>query len=309
MHEIDLTVARKLVAIPRKPGIYKIQHLPTGRVYIGSAVDIRRRLRQHLACLRRGGHPNQYLQRAWSKYGEDQFVFGVVELVASKEGLLDAEQKHIDANRSSDRRHGYNLNPKADSGLGRKHTPEAIAKLRARNFSPETRAKISAAQRNMSPETRAKMSEAQRGKKLSDEHKAKLSAFMRQRAPYRHTEESKAKISASKRNISQETREKIAAAQRGKVASPELRAKRSMNQRGRRASEETRAKLKESFRNRSPELRARMVEGIREAYRRKRELAQKESQQSTLGFVESEGCVHRKDDNLSSNFDVEMDQC
>ena len=54
-------------------GIYIIRNLINGNVYIGSAVRIDSRKRQHLHKLRSGKHENGHLQKAWNKYGEDSF--------------------------------------------------------------------------------------------------------------------------------------------------------------------------------------------------------------------------------------------
>ncbi len=66
------------------------------------------------------------------------------------------------------------------SFLGKAHTPEAKAKLRAARLS-----------KKHSPETRVKMSAAHRGKKLSPETKAKIAAAMRGK---RHTPETKTRM-------------------------------------------------------------------------------------------------------------------
>jgi len=60
-------------------GIYAIIHEPTERLYIGSTVDFHNRKLGHFRELRKGVHPCKYLQRVWNKYGEDQFVFVILE--------------------------------------------------------------------------------------------------------------------------------------------------------------------------------------------------------------------------------------
>ena len=140
----------------------------------------------------------------------------------------------------------------------------------SRNPTPETRAKMSAAQRGRpspnlgkkaSDETRAKLSAALRGnhrtlgKKLSIEHRSKLSVANRGR---KLSAEWRAKISSAKRGNriwigrkhSAETRVKMSAAQRGRKFSPEHCAKISIAKRGRHGqkhSAETRAKMSASI--------------------------------------------------------------
>lgn len=60
-------------------GLYEIIHQPTGRAYIGSSVDVERRLKAHRAMLRRGIHDNRWLQRTWARDGEDAFVLRALE--------------------------------------------------------------------------------------------------------------------------------------------------------------------------------------------------------------------------------------
>jgi len=56
-------------------GVYKITCLSNERFYIGSSVDVDRRIRQHRNSLLNNAHYNKHLQRAWDKYGQDSFVF------------------------------------------------------------------------------------------------------------------------------------------------------------------------------------------------------------------------------------------
>lgn len=110
-----------MATIPHAPGIYQITCTPTGRIYIGSAVNLARRQREHWQTLRGRRHTNVRLQRAWNKYGPDAFTFTVVELVAA-EGLIEAEQRWIDATGAAD--HGFNICRDARSALGIKRRPE-----------------------------------------------------------------------------------------------------------------------------------------------------------------------------------------
>jgi group I intron endonuclease len=76
-------------------GIYSIVCTPTGRQYIGSSRNIRRRWAEHLRELRSETHHCVALQAAFRKYGESAFRFRVVE-ITSKEVLLSREQQILD---------------------------------------------------------------------------------------------------------------------------------------------------------------------------------------------------------------------
>lgn len=61
-------------------GIYEIENLVNGNKYVGSSKDIYERWVQHQRELRKEKHYNEHLQRAWKKYGEDNFVFRILEI-------------------------------------------------------------------------------------------------------------------------------------------------------------------------------------------------------------------------------------
>lgn len=212
--------------IPKAAGIYRIVHVLSGKFYVGSAVNLRQRWRDHRAKLRAGKHRNAKLQHAWNKYGEGAFKLEVVEILSDRAGLIQAEQRWIDALQPFGDA-GYNLAPAASSLLGFKHSdatkkklsdarkgklpqPDAAERLRAfnkdRKLSPETRARIGAALRGRqrNPESVEKSAAAHRGVKRSDEARARMSEANKAKAKSnwsgrRHTEESKARMSEARR--------------------------------------------------------------------------------------------------------------
>jgi len=93
---------------PRASGVYQIRCVPTGKVYIGSAVDLRVRWDQHRRSLRQGTHRNAHLQLAWDKYGAASFEFSILELVEASD-LLRAEQAWLDRTGCADRHIGFNI--------------------------------------------------------------------------------------------------------------------------------------------------------------------------------------------------------
>lgn len=109
--------------LPYTSGVYMIKCLSTNKVYIGSAKSIRRRLRVHLHHLRHNKHHSVHLQRAWDKYGEQDFEWCVLDECPLEDKIL-WEQQYMDLYKSANRDYGYNMNPRADGQTDRKWTPE-----------------------------------------------------------------------------------------------------------------------------------------------------------------------------------------
>lgn len=140
--------------IPTSSGIYKITCAVTKRIYIGSAINLRVRWKDHFSALRRNKHINPHLQRAWNKYGEQTFTFEVLELVLIPELLTAREQYWFDKLKPFGRK-GFNIARIAGSTQGKTHTPESIAKIsvakRGKKQSLETREKRKQTQLGKNP--------------------------------------------------------------------------------------------------------------------------------------------------------------
>jgi group I intron endonuclease len=76
-------------------GIYRIKNLKNKKCYYGSSKNIEKRWRTHLNNLKNGKHHNDHLQRSWDKYGDNNFVFELVE-ECDETLLLELEQKYLD---------------------------------------------------------------------------------------------------------------------------------------------------------------------------------------------------------------------
>src|SRR5947208_8888807 len=104
--------------IPDTSGVYQIRCKRNGKLYVGSAMNLRMRWDIHRRDLRKGSHHNPYLQHAWKLYGEINFEFVVLEYVDATR-LLEAEQRWIDQTGCTDRRIGFNVRLEPTSaGLG-----------------------------------------------------------------------------------------------------------------------------------------------------------------------------------------------
>ena len=77
-------------------GIYMIINLINGKKYIGSSINIRHRLWGHRATLRHNKHYNNLLQRAWNKYGEENFDFSILEK-CPEEKRFERKQYYVDS--------------------------------------------------------------------------------------------------------------------------------------------------------------------------------------------------------------------
>lgn len=208
-------------------GIYCVRNVVSGRVYVGSGLNIKHRWIHHRSLLSKGKHHSPSWQRSWNKHGPDAFTFEIVELVPSRKDLVIREQFWIDEFNAACPRRGFNVLPLAGSPLGFKASDETRAKQsaarRGRKFGPmseEHKAKISAAQKGK-PRSYAcfpwqredrnaktpkdvveRVSSKRRGMPLgpmSDEHKAKIAAATLGVKKPKQTAESNAKRSAKLR--------------------------------------------------------------------------------------------------------------
>lgn len=246
-------VSRTMNSIPRNSGIYKITCAANDKIYIGSSNNLRQRWNEHRSDLTRNVHKNAHLQNAWNKYGEQSFVFEIVEFVMPWI-LLDREQFWLDNLKPYHKKIGFNIATSASNpALGLKHSPEHIEKIRTasqgRIHSAETRTKISAVHKGKvnSTETRAKISVALKGRKQSPELIEKRIAPLRGRTL---SDEHKRKIGlVHKGKIrSAETCAKISAARKGQIPSAEAIAKSANSRRGLKQSNETKEKRAEKQR-------------------------------------------------------------
>lgn len=177
-------------SIPKKSGIYQIRNLVNEKVYVGSAVNLRTRWHKHLSNLRHNRHCNTKLQNAYNKYGKDNLIFEILELVPNKEQLLDREQYYIDTLNAVNE--GYNICPVAGNTMGVFHTEESIQKMRIAhsNISEETRRRMSEAGKRRGPlseETKRRISKTLKGKTLSSTHRENLSKALKGRCKGMYT--------------------------------------------------------------------------------------------------------------------------
>lgn len=157
-------------------GIYKIENLINGKVYIGQAINIKHRWKGHKKELIYNTHCNKHLQNAWNKYKEENFKFEVIE-ECEENKLTEREQYWIDYYGGLNSSNNYN---KKDAGNKGHLSEESKLKVSRANkgkklgpLKEETKQKISKALKGrpahnkgipMLEETKRKLSEANKGK-------------------------------------------------------------------------------------------------------------------------------------------------
>lgn len=104
--------------------IYRITNTITNDFYIGSAVNFKNRKWSHISSLRKNKHKNQFIQNSWNKYGEEAFIFEIIEVVDVKEKLIEREQYWIDTLSPT-----FNFAKIAGSPLGVKHTDKSRSNM------------------------------------------------------------------------------------------------------------------------------------------------------------------------------------
>jgi hypothetical protein len=223
----------------------------SGRVYVGSSVNVEKRLLCHRYLLRRGTHWSRLMCRSWKKHGEAAFDFSLVETVEDPIFLLPREQFWIWRTRA----HliGYNTLETPDRLPGFRHSADTRASMSAGKkgkpspkrempISEEHRRKLLAARLayTLTPENIANRAAAQRGLKRSLETKRRMSEA-------RKAGLANGTIRLGKIDWTPERRAAMSVSQMGHPTSAEARRRMSEAKRGKTLSAEHRAKLSSSL--------------------------------------------------------------
>ena len=225
-------------------GIYCIQNLCNGKVYIGQSINIQHRWSEHVKALENNSHINKYLQKSWNKYGQDNFEFFILEECA-RDILTEWEQYWIDYYGGINSQNTYNCRDAGGNGKLSDEIRQKISKLQ--------KGKPKKPGRKVSDWGRKVLSESHKGIYPSKETRQKMSLAQRNR---KHTEE-------TKRKIGETNRQKY-------IDNPELREEVAKRMRGRTVSEETRYKLGSANRGKSYKDNVEVIkkhsEGLKRAY-------------------------------------------
>ena len=220
--------------------IYKIICKNNNKFYIGSSVNINRRLKDHIRLLNKNKHNNIHLQRAWNKYGEQNFRFEIIETVNDINQLLIKEKWWIENTKCYDRKIGFNI------------ATDTFAPMRDKKHSEKTKQKmkISRKKQIITQEHKNNISLGNLGRKVSEETIQKIVFANRGK---KRSREQKENISRGHIGIipSGETRLKLSLAHKKYYSIKENRDKAGKHRIGKALSEETKRKISDANKGKS----------------------------------------------------------
>ena len=190
--------------------VYKWTEQSTGKWYIGSRTAKNCHPDDGYIC-------SSKIVKPLIKSNPDNWIREILE-TGGPEDMYELESELLECLDAASSEYSYNMHNcgKNFCRTGKAHSDETKDKMRAakkgKHLTDEHRAKISAAAKNMSDEHRAKIGLAHKGKTVSDETKDKMRA-----AATNRSDETKAKMSNANRGrtVSDETRAKLSEWQKG----------------------------------------------------------------------------------------------
>lgn len=256
-------------------GVYMIICTYNNIKYIGSSNDIKRRIKNHLSSLRSNIHHNKILQESFNKFGENNFVFRILEkFTGSDYEIKKLERNWYNKIKDNGAKTANIANPLyGTSGMKFKRSKDFCKKISGiikekikevglpKGFGGQAKTFLG---HKHTKETKEIMSQKHKGinnpmygKKYTKEERERLS---KAHLGFKHSKESKQKISLSKtgkpnghegmkyneewrKNISNSLKGKSTWA-KGKHFSEEHKRKISESNKGKKLSEETRKKIK-----------------------------------------------------------------
>lgn len=168
-------------------GIYHIVNKVNGKKYIGSSIEIEKRWAHHKSQLSRGIHHNIHLQRAFDKYGEENFEFRIAGETLPEMAVYveDYILRHLGD------KFEYNIAPRAQNREVSEETKKKISENHANQFGENN----PMYGKSLTDEHKRKISQSKTGKKLSEEHKQVISQTLSDRE---FSDETITKMSESK---------------------------------------------------------------------------------------------------------------
>jgi group I intron endonuclease len=220
-------------------GIYGI-FLSDGRCYVGStAQPFKKRWLEHRQRLNKGTHPNVHLIRAWAKYGQDAFVFRILEACEISDEKVRIERENFWI---SELKPEFNMAPVAGSVKGikrRQETKELLREINLKYWEKYPRPKGY----KRPEEVGAAIAKGKKGLTHSPEHRENLSKALTGRVSPR-----KGVV------LSEDTKLKVSLGRSGIPRKPEDSARAAESNRGKKRTDEQKARISESLKGKGGKL-------------------------------------------------------
>ena len=137
-------------------GIYGIKNIINNKIYIGQTREsFIKRYWHHRCLLNNNHHDNPYLQNAWNKYGSDNFIYIVIEVVKDPCLIDELEIQYISYYKRKNL--SYNILNGGQGKIGVPNPPETCKRIGEINRKRMLGSKLP-------EETKKKMSQSRKGR-------------------------------------------------------------------------------------------------------------------------------------------------
>lgn len=111
-----------------KSGIYTITNKINNKIYLGFSSFMERRNYKHFYHLKKGNHDNDKLQKAFNKYGKENFIFEILE-ECEVEHMCSLEHYWCNILNVHNDNYGYNILPTNPYSICKYHSQETKDKI------------------------------------------------------------------------------------------------------------------------------------------------------------------------------------
>lgn len=180
--------------------IYEIKNIINNKRYIGRTKYPEKRKERHFRELKANKHHSIYLQRAFNKYGEENFVFNILQEVENEEEAIKLEQEYLNTPNDCH----YNVSKLASGGdLISYHPNKEEIKKKISEASKMMHTRMTEEQKLLFRLKHSGENNGMFGRKHSEETKKKMSVNKKVKRGKDHHQYGKTLSSETKKKISE----------------------------------------------------------------------------------------------------------
>ena len=104
---------------PQPPRYYEyvFKNIVTGKVYVGTTKNPKKRWQNHRYCMKAGKHTVEQLNKDYATYGKESFTFQILQEYDDRIKAYTLETFFMKVLRSQNAKYGYNYKDKAGTGI------------------------------------------------------------------------------------------------------------------------------------------------------------------------------------------------